>query len=834
MLTIEEQIERLVDAAMDQLDRNPAKVDPPATGAPETLRSVRSADVAGAGLDAGWGTGDFGKLDSLPTNTLTLLDREPTSARPTTARQWPVVIAAAAIVLMVVAALVLVGRDEASGPQVPVAPPGGPSGGSGLIALSGRSGESGFAEIYVVAPDGTGLRALTSTPYVHETAPAWSPDGTRLAFLRGVHSGSGELVVIDPATGEETFSADIPNPPNTDVLPPAWSPDGRLIVLKLANWPGFMMVDLATGSWTTITGGLPGGWSPDGKWFVFHSVSEGRPAGALLVPADLLGTTDLDDVANLPGVRLLVGVGGDVTWMPDSSAVAMSGADSIEVAPIEVVTIADGQRRTLTEDGAAPTWSPDGSHIAYVRCTSRTGGSVWVSAADGTGARAVATSLVAPTWSPGGSLLTLVDADGVFTVRPDGTGMTRLAEVTRTGGGAGMFSGAGPCEGDNQFFRPVWQPGATEAANTDATETSTAGAAVTTEAPSGGSGLIALAGSSGESRSADIYVVAPDGTGLRALTSTPGVSEMAPAWSPDGTRLAFLRGGELVVVDPATGNEALSADIPNRSSTRVMPPPRWSPDGRLIVLNLANCGCFLMVDLETGTWHKISGGFARGWSPDGKWFAFESVDVGRPGLFLVPADLLGTTDLDDVTNLPGVRLLVEFGGLVTWMPDSSAVAIDGPNSIEVVTIADGQRRTLIEDGEVPSWSPDGSHIAFRRCLEPPVDLSTMPADLPCVVWVAAADGTGARAVAGSIVAPIWSPGGRLLTAVDADGVFTVRPDGTGVTRLAPVTTPHPAQGTFTDFAPVWQPGATEAPVITDSPVDMEPPVTTAASATTDG
>ena len=398
--------------------------------------------------------------------------------RPVSGRRWPILIAAAAVVLLV-SALVLVTRDEASDPQVPIAPPRGPSGGSGLIVLAGNNGESIGAEIYVVAPDGTGLRALTSTPYESEVAPVWSPDGTRLAFLRGVHSGSGELVVIDPATGDETFSDDIPNPSNTDVLPPEWSPDGRLIVLNLANCACFMMVDLETRTWTTITGGLFRGWSPDGKWFVLHSVSEGRAAALLLVPADLLGTTDLDDVPNLPGVRLLVESGGLVSWMPDSSAVAIDLANSIDV-----VTIPDGQRRTLTEDGFAPSWSPDGSHVAYVRCTPPTpGGSVWVAAADGTGAREVATSLVAPTWSPGGSLLTFVDADGVFTVRPDGTGMTQVAEVTRTGGGAGMFSGAGPCEGDNQFFRPVWQPGATEAANTDATETTTTEAVLATEAP---------------------------------------------------------------------------------------------------------------------------------------------------------------------------------------------------------------------------------------------------------------------------------------------------------------------------------------------------------------
>ncbi len=121
--------------------------------------------------------------------TVTPIDAEPAPTQPTGARRWPTIIAAAAVVLMVVGALVLVARDDASEPQVPAGPPADPSAGSGLIAFVGSSAESESAEIYVVALDGTGLRALTSTPDVSEMAPAWSPDGTRLAFLRNVRNG---------------------------------------------------------------------------------------------------------------------------------------------------------------------------------------------------------------------------------------------------------------------------------------------------------------------------------------------------------------------------------------------------------------------------------------------------------------------------------------------------------------------------------------------------------------------------------------------------------------------------------------------------------------------
>ena len=280
----------------------------------------------------------------------------------------------------------------------------------------------------------------------------------------------------------------------------------------------------------------------------------------------------------------------------------------------------------------------------------------------------------------------------------------------------------------------------------------------------------------------------------------------------------------------------------------------------------------LAVDLETGTWTTFHGSY-RGWSPsgtmspDGKWFLTpREGDVVPDRLFLVPADLIGTiSDFDDITQLPGVRPLVERDGFatrVTWMPDSSAVAISlDDGSTDVVTIADGQRRTLIEDGFASSWSPDGSHIAYLRCVDvpDPVDMprDTVPADLAGVdpmqpgasVWVAAADGTGARAVATSLVPPMWSPDGSLLIVGD-DGLFTVRPDGTGMTRLTRVMTPKKegayagltaCDGNCRDpwlavagwFGPVFQPMSPSADVgaavaNTDATETMPAPITTEA------
>ncbi|MGH2720983.1 MAG: LpqB family beta-propeller domain-containing protein, partial [Actinomycetota bacterium] len=81
-----------------------------------------------------------------------------------------------------------------------------------------------------------------------------------------------------------------------------------------------------------------------------------------------------------------------------------------------------------------------------------------------------------------------------------------------------------------------------------------------------------------------LLVVRPDGTGLRTLAGGPfagGESSLAvasPAWSPDGTRLAFEREGKIHVIGAdGSGEVELDGDAPGRDLA-----PAWSPDGRRI------------------------------------------------------------------------------------------------------------------------------------------------------------------------------------------------------------------------------------------------------------
>jgi Tol biopolymer transport system component len=52
-------------------------------------------------------------------------------------------------------------------------------------------------------------------------------------------------------------------------------------------------------------------------------------------------------------------------------------------------------------------------------------------------------------------------------------------------------------------------------------------------------GLLTFGSSDSTDDASDIFTVAPNGTRQRNLTQSPGVFDLEPVWSPDGTKIAF-------------------------------------------------------------------------------------------------------------------------------------------------------------------------------------------------------------------------------------------------------------------------------------------------------
>lgn len=266
---------------------------------------------------------------------------------------------------------------------------------------------------------------------------------------------------------------------------------------------------------------------------------------------------------------------GTLACSPCTKLVFMSVVAGQEEAESEIYTInADGTELTRLTDNLVydgePAWSPDGQRIAFVSgrdvSGDTTGGSwrrdLYVMDADGSNVRGLTSSNSGarnPAWSPDGNRI-------VYEGNHDGYG--GILEVPVDGGTPTLlFSTPGV------DMQPAWAPDGTR--------------------------LAVVSDWYAYDFVWDIFLVSPDGSGFSALTDGnifDGRDYVEPAWSPDGSRLAFgvtWRGmfvefpTQIGVMDangsnlkllPGTGGTSRSD---HRSDHSVWG-PTWSPDGTMI------------------------------------------------------------------------------------------------------------------------------------------------------------------------------------------------------------------------------------------------------------
>ncbi|MGH8081439.1 MAG: winged helix-turn-helix domain-containing protein [Lysobacter sp.] len=138
-------------------------------------------------------------------------------------------------------------------------------------------GQRGTA-ILVQTTDQTPPRQLTRpTGMAEDSAPAWSPDGRSIAFVRVEPGVSCRVLMIAANGGAEREIADCDprNPPTFE-----WNPDGRGLIfgsmLTAQGLVGMRVLDLASGEWRAVPYRSGAGnvdlsprFSPDGRWIVF-------------------------------------------------------------------------------------------------------------------------------------------------------------------------------------------------------------------------------------------------------------------------------------------------------------------------------------------------------------------------------------------------------------------------------------------------------------------------------------------------------------------------------------------------------------------------------------
>ena len=215
----------------------------------------------------------------------------------------------------------------------------------------------------------------------------------------------------------------------------------------------------------------------------------------------------------------------------------------------------------------------------------------------------------------------------------------------------------------------------------------------------------------------EIYTMNPDGSGETRLTNTAD-DEIDPAWSPDGTQIAFRRASATVGFDIYVMNADGSGQS-RLTDTAQNYEPTWSPDGRKIAFTSHRDGEFEVYVMnadgsaQTRLTSGTGGNYEPAWSPDGTKIAFASERDSflRPQIFVMNADGSAQRNLSNSLTKD-----VE----PNWSPDGSKIAFLRPLSGSwgvYVMNADGSGQASVAEtgntlGFKLTWSPDGSKIAF--------------------------------------------------------------------------------------------------------------------------
>ena len=265
-------------------------------------------------------------------------------------------------------------------PRVPDLRPllGAFPGSNGKIAFAGAGG------IKTMNPDGTDVQQLTPDG----AGPAWSPDGSKLAFYSMVDDHHTEIFVVNAdGTGRTrlTVTTALGGPAF-----PAWSPDGSKIAFQNDSDRRIYVMDANGANLAALTSGpdfFPS-WSPDGSKIAFATTRHG-PTEIYVMNANGTGQTRLTN--NLDPDN-------DPSWSPDGSKILFMHDDAAALGdwPDIFVMDPDGtdpvnltNSLNIAETNAV--WSPDGTKIVFVRSDDFTS-EVYVMNANGTGQQNISNS----------------------------------------------------------------------------------------------------------------------------------------------------------------------------------------------------------------------------------------------------------------------------------------------------------------------------------------------------------------------------------------------------------------------------------------------------------
>ncbi len=340
--------------------------------------------------------------------------------------------------------------------------------------------------------------------------------------------------------------------------------------------------------------------------------------------------------------------------------------------------------------GAGP--SDNGGQIVFLsdRNNERSQNDLFIMDTNGNNQRLLVASeqgdIFSPRWSPDGSRVVFVDVSGAG---PSRTSHIRIVNAD----GTGMFNLS------THLGEPLTEPGSDEepAWSPDGTRIVFASNRAPTENPAG--------------NQRKIYSVNADGSGLIRLTDGTEGSENFPAWSPDGTSIAFTswRDGNADIY-------VIQADGSGQTRLTFSPEddlvPVWSPDGSHIAFQREQQSFFDIWVMQANgsnarnlTEQVEGGGTLPFWSPDGKTIAFSGGTASNQEIYTIQAD---GSQLRNVSNHAGS----DWPG--DWSPDGKSLVFASdrqePNNFDIYRMErDGSGvRQLTNQPSLdthPQWAP---------------------------------------------------------------------------------------------------------------------------------
>jgi Tol biopolymer transport system component len=521
-----------------------------------------------------------------------------------------------------------------------------------------------------------------------ESFPSLSPDGEFLAYSAEPDGGDTDIF-LERVGGRNPINL-TEDSDAADIMP-AFSPDGRTIAFCSTQGRGGIFVMGATGeSVRRLTDeGFDPAWSPDGERIAYATEGAFDP-----LARNRLSALRLVDVTSGETSEIFEGDAMQPSWSPNGHRIAgwsaYSGLSSTGQRDIFTIRSDGTDRVAVTDDVAVdwnPVWSADGRHLYFV---SDRGGSMnnWRVPIDERSGRVLGDP--EPVLSPAGW-------SGPIALGGDRT----LAYVNF----------------DRRFniSRVPYDPQANEI--TGPPEPVTSGTLLAVQFRPSPDGAWVVFRSVGVQE--DLYLVHPDGSGLRKLTDDLA-KDRGPSWTPDGERIVFYsnRGGRYEIWTIRLDGSELR-QLTRMDGDESVWFPRISPDGRWLAAY--NADGTRLLELTGEAPHSWAKGTllpavgedeavfnAGDWSPDGRYLGGNLVgsneipfwDVERNDYRLIEVDSEGG------------------GSLLGWLPDGRAVVRVGSEP-HLLDVESGSMTPLAEppvplgeDAGLPVPSPDGRWLYF--------------------------------------------------------------------------------------------------------------------------